>query len=294
MTAALITGCSQKSGDVQNTEMETLNIGVMPAVDAAPIFLAQEEGYFKELGLDVNIEVFTNPQNRQSALQSGEIDGAITDVIALVNNVDNGFLMKVTTNTDGVFPFLTNTDFEDKDSLKVGMMEVSVTNYISDKALADKYDMEKVYITDIPARLEMIGKGTLDLAVIPEPMASQGELNGLRKVLIPTGDQFSPDVLVFTQKAIDEKESALSKFHEGYNKAVAEINKDNTKAVVLLVEKLGLNEAIKEKVIMPEYKPVTVPDEAFMNAIKEWNKNVLGKEIDVKYEDLVDGRFVKE
>lgn len=50
MTAALITGCSQKSGDVQNTEMETLNIGVMPAVDAAPIFLAQEEGYFKELG----------------------------------------------------------------------------------------------------------------------------------------------------------------------------------------------------------------------------------------------------
>lgn len=238
--------------------------------------------------------MFTNPQNRQSALQSGEIDGAITDVIALVNNVDNGFLMKVTTNTDGVFPFLTNTDFEDKDSLKVGMMEVSVTNYISDKALADKYDMEKVYITDIPARLEMIGKGTLDLAVIPEPMASQGELNGLRKVLIPTGDQFSPDVLVFTQKAIDEKESALSKFHEGYNKAVAEINKDNTKAVVLLVEKLGLNEAIKEKVIMPEYKPVTVPDEAFMNAIKEWNKNVLGKEIDVKYEDLVDGRFVKE
>ena len=34
--------------------------------------------------------------------------------------------------------------------------------------------------------------------VVPEPMASQGELNGLTKKVIENNDPFSPDVMVFT------------------------------------------------------------------------------------------------
>lgn len=287
---ALFTGCVNTSAEVVEDE---LSIGVMPAVDAAPIFLAQEAGYFEKLGLNVNIEVFTNAQDRQSALQSGQIDGAITDIIALVNNVDNGFSMKVTSGTDGMFPFLTNTDYEGKSELNVGMMEVSVTNYISDRALSDKYSIEKTYINDIPARLEMVAKGTLDMAVIPEPMASQGELNGLTKVVIPTGDEFSPDVLVFTGKALDEKEAALTKFYDAYNQAVGEINADSEKARTLLVENLGLNEAIKDNILLPEYKQAVVPSESYIDSIIQWNSDVLGRTVDVKYEDLVDARFAK-
>ena len=56
----------------------------------------------------------------------------------------------------------------------------------------------------------MIGKGNLDMAVVPEPMASQGELNGLKKELIENNDAFSPDVIVFTPDTIkNTKEKAL-------------------------------------------------------------------------------------
>ncbi len=274
-------GCSPKEDKNETGQMEKLTLGLMPAVDAAPIFLAQEKGYFKDLGLEVATQVFTNAQDRQSALQSGEIDGAITDVIALVNNVDNGFPLKITTSTDGMFPFLTNTDFEGKKDLKAGMMEVSVTNYITDRALAGKYNIEKVYINDIPGRLEMVGKKALDLAVIPEPMASQGQLNGLKKVIVPTGDSFSPDALVFTQKALDQKEEALSKFHKAYNQAVEEINKDDKEAREILIEKLGLNPETKDLIEMTVYNLALVPDEAYIQAVIAWNKEVLGKEIEV-------------
>ena len=37
--------------------------------------------------------------NRQTALRSGGLDGVMTDVIALINNVQNGFNIKVTTST---------------------------------------------------------------------------------------------------------------------------------------------------------------------------------------------------
>ena len=287
-------GCGTK-----NTASETSNgnlslkIGIMPAVDSAPILIADKKGYFEELGLDVDVQVYTNAMNRQSALQSGELDGAMTDVIALVNNVENGFDIKVTTSTDGVFPFLIKKGFEEKKDIKAGMMEVSVTNYLSDRSLGDKYNVEKVYINEIPARLEMISKGTLDMAVIPEPMASQGELNGLTKKLIENNDAFSPDIMVFTGKAINNNEKAIKLFHEAYNKAVEEITRNDSEAREILIETLKLKPEIKDKIIMPKYNKARVPSEKYLQGIMNWNEKVLKKKISIEYEDLVEGKFVK-
>lgn len=272
--------------------LATLKVGVMPAVDSAPILLADQKGYFAELGLNVNVQVYTNAMNRQSALQSGELDGAMTDVIALVNNVENGFDIKVTTSTDGAFPFLMKEDIQGKKDISAGMMEVSVTNYLSDRILKDKYNLNKVYINEIPARLEMISKGTLDLAVIPEPMASQGELNGLTKVLYENEDEFSPDVMVFTGKAIQEKTQEIKLFHQAYNQAVAEINQDDSEARDFLINTLSLNPEIKPNILMPEYNQARVPSEAYLQQIMAWNEEVLGKKVTLAYADLVDPSFV--
>ncbi|WP_426350023.1 ABC transporter substrate-binding protein [Alloiococcus sp. CFN-8] len=285
-------GCSEAKG-TEDRESMTLKVGVMPAVDSAPIFLAEEKGYFSDLGLDIEVQVYTNAMNRQSALQSGELDGAMTDVIALVNNVENGFDIKVTTSTDGAFPFLVNPNYADSKEVKVGMMEISVSNYLADKSLKD-YEVEKVYINEIPARMEMVGAGSLDMAVIPEPVASNGELNGLKKIMIENNEEFSPDVMVFTGSTIKNKSKELKAFHEAYNKAVEDINEDDQEAREILISKLELKAEIKDKILIPEYNQARVPDKAYLEGIMKWNKEVLGKEINLKYEDLVDGSFVND
>ncbi|WP_071396293.1 ABC transporter substrate-binding protein [Bacillus tuaregi] len=298
---AIVTGCGADSKEkddsissVKADENLTLKVGVMPAVDSAPIFLAEEKGYFEELGLDAEIQVYTNAMNRQSALQSGELDGAMTDVIALVNNVENGFDIKVTTSTDGSFPFLINKEFEqNKKDIKVGMMEVSVSNYLADRSLEGKYNVEKVYINEIPARLEMINQGNLDMAVIPEPMASQGELSGLKKELIENNDSFSPDVMVFSGDTIENKKEALSLFHQAYNKAVDEILADDEEARDILIKRLDLKPEIKANILMPEYHHARIPSEEYLNGVMDWNEKVIGKKVNVSYEQLVDGSFVK-
>ena len=271
----------------------SLKVGVMPAVDSAPILMAAQEGYFSELGLNVEIQIYTNAMNRQSALQSGGLDGAMTDVIALINNVENGFDIKVTTSTDGVFPFLMKGDLSGKKEITAGMMEVSVTNYLSDRMLSDQFTLKKVYINEIPARLEMISKGTLDLAVIPEPMASQGELTGLTKKLVENKDACSPDVMVFTGKAVREKKQAIQLFHQAYNKAVKLINQDDSAARDLLISKLNLKPEIKSRILMPRYQQATVPTDAYLKQVMVWNEKVLGKKISLAYADLVDDSFVK-
>lgn len=301
MSLIWMVGCTSKGNLNEESQLEkpntveklSLKVGVMPAVDSAPIFVAAKNSYFEELGLDVDVQIYMNAMNRQSALQSGELDGAMTDVIALVNNVQNGFDIKVTTSTDGSFPILVRKDFAEKKDIKVGLMEVSVVNYLADEFLIEEYSMDKIFINEIPARLEMINQGQIDMAVLPEPVASQGELMGLEKRIYNSKDEFSPEIIVFTGDAIKNKEKEIELFHKAYNKAVEEIRKDENIARDILIQELKLNPEVKDKIALPEYNKARVPSKEYIEKIISWNEKVLGKKIDLKYEELVEGKFVK-
>jgi len=290
MAASMAAGC----GSFKNEDDLSLTVGLMPAVDAAPVLLAEKNGYFTELGLTVELQMFSNAQDRQSALQTQSIDGAITDLIAVSTNVDAGFDIKATTMTNGVFPVLSNEGAENKTSIKVGMMEVSVTNFLVDEWLGDTYTIEKVYINDIPARLAAIGSGSLDMGLFPEPMASMGELNGLTKTLYQPEDGFCPNVIVFTGKALTEKEEAVRLFHEAYNKAVAELNQNPQAARDILMEKIpNLSPDIKDTMILPEYTKATLPDDAYIDKIIAWTAEVMKKELTVTASDLVERKYIQ-
>ena len=290
MAASVLAGC----GSAKDGEDLSLTVGLMPAVDAAPVLLAEKNGYFTELGLTVELQMYSNAQDRQSALQTQSIDGAITDLIAVAANVDAGFDIKATTMTNGVFPVLSYEDAENKTSIKVGMMEVSVTNFLVDEWMGDKYTIEKVFINDIPARLAAIESGQLDMGVFPEPMASMGELSGLTKTLYQPEGGFCPNVIVFTGKALTEKEEAVRLFHEAYNKAVAELNQNPQAARDVLMEKIpNLSPDIKDTMILPEYTEATLPDDQYIDKIIAWTAEVMKKELTVTASDLIERTFTQ-
>ncbi|MDD2427881.1 MAG: ABC transporter substrate-binding protein [Eubacteriales bacterium] len=291
MIICLAAGC----GSLENSnEGLSLKVGLMPAVDSAPVLLAEKNGYFSALGLDVELQIFNNAQDRQSALQTQNIDGAITDLIAVAANVDGGFDIKATTMTNGVFPVLMKEGAMEKEHIKVGMMEVSVTNFLIDEWLGDKYTIEKVYINDIPARLAAIRSGSLDMGLFPEPMASMGELSGLKKELYQPRAGFCPDVIVFTGKALAEKEEAIKRFHEAYNKSVDVLNENPQLGKDILMEEIpNLKPEIRDNMILPEYTKAMVPDDQYIDKIIQWTSKVMKKELKIKADDLVERKFTE-
>jgi len=285
-------GCTAKtSTDEKNL---SLKIGLMPAVDGAPILLAEERGYFDELNLKVDATIYTNAMNRQSALQSGELDGTMTDLISFVNNKNNGFDVKITSSTDASFPFLVSKGFQEADVKKVGIMEISVSNYLTDAFVTDKYNIEKIFITEIPTRLEMVKNNQLDMAFIPEPLASMGELSGLEKVIYENSDDFTPDVMIFTGKAITEKSEAIQLFYKAYNKAVDDINKDDSLARDILISKLQLKPEIKDMITLPAYHKARVPSEDYLGNVIDWIEKTQKIDIDLKYKDIAKLLKIKE
>jgi len=196
--------------------------------------------------------------------------------------------------TDGMFPILANEGATEKKDIKVGVMEVSVTNYLIDKWLGQDYNVEKVFITEIPARMAALKSGDIDMSIFPEPVASNGELQGLTKSVYGMDDEFSPQCMVFTGKAISEKPNTIKAFHEAYNKAVDEINKNPEIAKDILIEKIpNTNPEVKDIMTLPTYKKAALPSDEYLQSIIDWTEKTLNKELDVQPSDLLEGKFVK-
>jgi NitT/TauT family transport system substrate-binding protein len=294
ITLIILLVASLLSVSCAKEEVKSLKIGLMPAVDIAPIMLAQKNGYFEEEGLDVDLEIYTSAQNRQTALQTNEIDGAMTDIVALITNNAEGFGLKGVVSTDGMFPLLVNPEHKDDKDIKVGMMEISVSNYLVEQYLKDDYNYKKIYITAIPTRLEAISTGEIDRGLIPEPVASIGEMNGLIKEVYDGIPKESLDILAFTDKAISEKAKSIELFIKAYGKAVEDINKDPSLARDVLMENIKtLPPQVKDSITLPEYKAPTLPSDEFINELVEWTSNLVGKTYDIKADDILDRGFIK-
>ena len=134
----------------------------------------------------------------------------------------------------------------------------------------------------------MIVTGNLDMGLFPEPLASMGELGGLKKRVYEPKDGYCPDVMVFTGKALEEKEEAIRLFHQGYNKTIEDINKNENEARDILIEKLGLNSEIRNMIDLPQYMKASLPDDAYLDKIIKWVEEVLGKDVDIKAEDMIE------
>lgn len=308
LASAMFVGCSSGSKDVAPTptpnpntekgqtvtpeEQVTLRIGVMSAADSAPIYLAEENGYFDERGIDVEIETFTNGATKQSSIQAGELEGSMVSMIQFLNNKAQGLDARITTTTDGVFPVVLSPNFEEKKDVRVGLMEISVVNYLADQYLKD-YNMEKIFINEMPVRLQMLMAGELDMAILPEPMASKAQLNGLEKRVYGEPTDFTPNAMIFTQETIDKYPEAVKAFHEGYNQAVAEINANPEIGKAILIEALELPAEVAGLMTLPVYNEARLPDEAFVEDVKGWTENLQGKTLEVQYSDLVSEAGIK-
>ncbi|MGO4939322.1 ABC transporter substrate-binding protein [Fundicoccus sp. Sow4_D5] len=264
-----------------------LLVGVMPATDAAPIFWADEYGLFEEAGINVQVELFTNATHQQTSAQAQQIDvymaSLVEFLIAIENNPEAG---AITTSTDGVFPVVVSPKYDGGKDVSIGLMEISVTNYVADLFLSD-YALDKQFIAEVPLRIQMLLAGELDMAVLPEPMASNAQAQGLEKLLVSESDDFSPNVMIFNQATLSEEADKVAAFHQAYNAAVLAMEGQEEAVKALLLERIGLDESIQDLLVLPTYHLTRLPSEETVEAARVWLEQLLDQDITVPYDELV-------
>lgn len=292
--AVMVSGCGNKQSD---KELQAVTVGVMPDIDSVPIIIAQEKGYFAEEGLKVDIQQFKSAMDRDAALQSGNLDGAISDLLAVAFAKSGGFDVKVTAYTDGDYKLIAGKnenvaspkDLAGKD---VAVSKNTIIEYVTDQISVSQSMKEdsinKVVIPQIPTRLEMLQNGKLAAATLPEPMGSIAVANGCKFITDSEQLGINPGVMMFTAKCVDNKRAELQAFYRAYNKAVKYLNEHpQDEYMDLIIEKSGFPAIAKTALKLPKYREAGLPQEKDVVDCMKWmnSKGLIKQEF--SYKDLV-------
>ncbi|MEX1377325.1 MAG: ABC transporter substrate-binding protein [Eubacteriales bacterium] len=264
-----------------------LKIGVMPSENILPIIYAKESGIFEKYGLNVDVTIFRSAVDRDTAFQTGELDGVATDMLSVIFLNDAGFDIKITTEDITNFKVISVVD----DGKTIGVSKNTVIEYVAEKYIenTDK-EYEIIYVPAVPVRLELLNTKELDMAVLPEPLAS---VPMDAKVLAYSNDMnLFPGVHAFNADALEAKD--IKAFYMAYNEAVDIINSSSVDEFKgILTDSIGFSEDMFDGYTLPKYNKAKKSNEADFKSVMQWMNDKGYSKSEYSLGDVSDFSFIK-
>ncbi len=285
VTMFLLTACSK--------EKSTLTVGIMTDLDSIPFFVAQEQGYF---GDNIKLQIYQSAMDRDSALYSGNLDGSISDVLAVCLAQEGDFPVYATSRTYGRYGIVSGKDSgitgaKMLEGKEIGLSLNTIIEYVTDSMVtADGGDtalLKKTSVPKIPSRLELLKNNQIDAVAMPEPYVTAAGKEG--GTIVNTSDELgiNPGIMLFTKSATEKKAGEIKAFYEAYDKAVEYMKSTDPKEFMpAVVKEIGLPDSALE-VELPQYEKTSLPEEEQVLNAMNWliDKGLLKQEY--TYEDLV-------
>lgn len=303
--ALLMAGMAQPQVVHAETDM---SFGVLQVLQALPLFVAEEQGFFEKAGLDVELVPFQSAADKDIALRAGAIDGYFGDLFTPVVVEGNGLdISIVATNyrtgpDTRMFAILASRasgvrTIKELAGHQVGISSNSVIEYVTQVLLArDGLAEDSAELADmknIGLRMQLLMSGELDAATLPEPLATAAEKGGATLLADDTGMLVSQTVLIFSQAYIEAQPEQVRKFLTAVHEANAWIAAHPAEARKTMIERTRVPEPLQEKFPIPLFPlKMDVPTEQTVQEVVAWlmSQEVLKR--DLAYTELVNGAYL--
>lgn len=228
VSATALTACSSDNGDGQSDGDggdSTVTVGVASLPIFAPVFVAEEKGYFEDRGLDVELENVQTGQDAIPLLSSGQLDAVAAGFSAGVfSGLDTGLEFRVVGSmgvSDGAEEspahLIVNSDLAadgtvetaaDLEGMKIGVAGGAggTGAYLAALALEDEglsvSDVELINVgnPDMPAALE---NGSIDAGLMSAPFSENTLDDGTGESLWYPPEETSGTGLMFGEHFVD-------------------------------------------------------------------------------------------
>ncbi len=298
----LLAGCTSEEAQV------TLRVGLLPVLEALPFYVAQEEGYFAEQGLEVTFVPVASAAERDQLLVAGQVDVVIDDLISLLLlNRDEVQVVAVRTAMRPTAEFAqfrllaapqsTIRSVEALRGLPIGVSEGTIIEYVTERLLEEgglpPEAIHVVAVPRIPDRMALLESGELQAATLPEPLASLAVAQGAsviaddRQLADPGGS-----LIAVRASLLDDRPQAVRAMLIALEKAVAVINADKGRWGTLLSEQHLLPPALAETFTLPDYPAASVPSPRAFEDARRWLKRKHLHPSPFPYETLVRDDFL--
>ncbi len=299
-----LAGCRAQASDDA-----PLRIAVLPIIDTLPVYVAQQEGYFADEGIQVEIVPVSSSPDRDQLLQAKQIDGGVTDLPALV--LYNRDSVNVIAVRYGMVPTASSAEFsilasgkssitspEDLRGVPIGVSEGTVIEYVTYRLLTaeglDPSDIKFVGVPRIPERMALLSSGEVAAAMLQEPLSVLAIQQGARVVIDDrTHPEYSCSIFVMRADVIRDRGATVAAFVRAFDRASAAINADKTRWSGLLSEQSLVPASLQADYVPPELPESSVPTQAQFADVVAWLKDKGQLTTDVRYEDVVTDAYVQ-
>ncbi|MDR3602965.1 MAG: MetQ/NlpA family ABC transporter substrate-binding protein [Desulfosporosinus sp.] len=303
----VVSGCAatKAPANTQPTQSaeKTVKIGVLPIEDNLPFYVAEKDGLYAKEGVQVELVSFASALERDTALQAGQIDGEVADMVAVALLKKIGTDVKIAsiglgaTPKEGRFAILSSpkSSINDLAGLKgatLGISQNSIIDYVSDQMLLDKgvalNGVKKMSIPKMPVRLDMLLSDQINAACLPDPLASLAQAKGAHLLIDDTYRNISQTVFLFRSQSIQENPAGIKAVVRVYGSAGQALSKNPAQYRSLFLEKAQIPAELKESYQMPTFSKLQLPTEEEVNSVMKWmvDKKLIPQAY--AYQDLVD------
>ncbi len=230
---------------------DVLRIGEGPFITGGGFLVANEKGYFKKLGLQIETRMFMDGQQAVPALIAGELDITfMTANASLFNSIARGapivvFLDRGNNKSGRGYTVInvskamsdagvkTAADFGKLKGKKIGVSGTgSINQYVFSLALQKagldpRKDVQWVFNVPQPDLMKMLGQNQIDATDLAYQFGFFAEKNGWGPMVV-TGDKIDPDgtiaVFATNQALIRDKRDLLVRFAMAYLQGAKEFN----------------------------------------------------------------------
>jgi NitT/TauT family transport system substrate-binding protein len=181
-------------------QAESLKVGHLPVTGHAKYFVAQEQGFFKKEGLDVELVEFQNSADGINAVIAGKLDVGTFGTTAPLLFYSKGSDIKIIGGVMGqdaalvVKPELAGSirSINDLKGKKVATVRLASGDAVLRGALKDakinwKSDLQIFELKNPPAVIEAVKSGQVDAGLVWGPHDLRAEQQGL-KIVVRSGD----------------------------------------------------------------------------------------------------------
>lgn len=305
-----VSGCAAtKAPDnqVPKNVGKPVKIGVLPIEDNLPFYVAEKDGLYAKAGVQVELVSFASALERDTALQAGQIDGEVADMLAVALLKKIGTDVKIAsiglgaTPEEGRFAILSSpksniTDVAGLKGSTLGISQNSIIDYVSDQMLSDKgvqlNNVKKISIPKMPVRVDMLLSDQINAACLPDPLASLAQAKGAHLIIEDTYRNISQTVFLFRTKSIQENPEGVKAAVLVYGSAGQALTKNPDQYRTLFLEKAQIPSELKDSYKTPSFSKLQLPTEDEVNSVMKWmvDKKLISKAY--SYQELVDSSLL--
>lgn len=291
-------------------EETKLRLALLPIPDVLPVYVAIENGYFADAGIEVEPLTVGSAIARDQLMQAGRIDGMINEIsgAATFNREKSQVkIVAIARSPIGDAPLFRVLaapksglkSVKDLAGVPIGVSKNTVIEYVTGRLLTAGWvsidDVKYQSVPVLPERMQLLLSGQIQAATLPDPLGSAAIKAGAIEIVNDTVlATISASVVSFAVDALTEKKETVKKFMEAWDKAVVDLNSDPDSYRSLMLKKIRVPKNVQHDFRIPPMPRNTLPSQVQWDDVMSWmmEKQLLKEPL--SYDSTVTNEFLAQ